>query len=378
MNNVFKKIVSVVAVAAMAVTSMVSLASCGGTTNYAENNDKFYIGATGPLTGDAASYGNSVQNGAKLAVKHLNAKGGAQFYFEMKDDQAGSTGAAANYDTLYEAGMQVSLSGVTSGSAEAFTTKANEDKVFCMSPSASADPVINTGDYSFRLCFGDPDQGTLAAKKIVEDGYATVGALYDSSDSYSKGVYDAFAAEMQKLGKEFTAKSFTSATKDFNSYAEALKDCDVIFMPFYYQNASLVAQALTQKGSDAVLFGSDGFDGIADYLQGVNNKVMYITPFDVNSTDAKVQAFVAAYEAEYGEKPDQFAADAYDVVMAIAQAMEQAGITDTTTAPDVIADKLVEVFTSSNFSFDGVTGSGMTWNKSGACTKDPMIVELNY
>ena len=149
-------------------------------------------------------------------------------------------------------------------------------------------------------------------------------------------------------------------------------------MPFYYQDAALVAQSLTQKGSDAVLFGCDGFDGIASYLEGVSNKVMYITPFDATSTDANVKAFVEAYEAEYGVTPDQFAADAYDVVMAIAAAMDAAGITDTTTAPSVIADKLVEIFTSEDFSFDGLTGSGMTWAASGACTKDPQIVELNY
>ena len=159
-----------------------SMASCSK-SKLGFKDDTIKIGATGPLTGDAASYGTSVMNGAMLAVKHLNEKGGLQFSFDIKDDQAGSTAAATNYDTLYEDGMQVSLGGVTSGSGEAFATKANEDGLFAMSPSASADPVIKTGKYSFRLCFGDPDQGKLAAQKRVEDGYTNIGALYDSSDS---------------------------------------------------------------------------------------------------------------------------------------------------------------------------------------------------
>ena len=377
MKNVFKKIVATALAVSVMTACAFSLASCSKSDlGFKDNTIK--IGATGPLTGDAALYGTSVMNGALLAVEHLNQKGGIQFSFDIKDDQATSAAAATNYDTLYEDGMQVSLGGVTSGSGEAFATKAVLDKVFCMTPSGSADPVINTGKYSFRLCFGDPDQGKLAVEKIIEAGYTNVGALYDSSDSYSSGIFDAFEKAMAAAEKTFVKKSFTSETTDFSSYAEELKDCDVIFMPFYYQKASLVAQALTQKGSDAVLFGCDGFDGIADYLNGVTNKVMYITPFNANSDDAKVKEFVEAYEARFGKTPDQFAADAYDVVMAIAAAIEKAGITDANISAAELGEKLVEVFTSEDFTFDGLTGSGMTWDARGACTKDPQMVELNY
>lgn len=377
-KNVFKKIVATVMAAATTLAACFALTSCGDKT-FEKNS--FKIGGTGPLTGDNASYGISVQNGAKLAVKHLNEKGDVKFSYAMLDDQCDPVAAGANYDTLIDAGMQMSLSGVTSGAAEAFATKANVDKLFSMSPSASADPVINNKDYSFRLCFGDPDQGQLAAQTIkagIDAGtYATVGVIYDNSDSYSEGLYQAFADEMEALGVQYVEAKFDKDNKtEFGTQVSALKDCDIVFMPFYYTEASLFIKQAVAAGSDAVFFGSDGFDGIAELIPGVTNKVMYITPFDVKSTEQAVVNFVAAYEAEYGVKPDQFAADAYDVVMAMAKALEIAGVTDYNMSAEEMSAVLISTMTSSSFSYDGLTGDGMKWTKDGKCVKAAKIVEL--
>ena len=372
MKNVFKKVLSTALAVATVATMAFGLASCGGS-----KNDAFVIGGSGPLSGDAASYGISVNNGAALAVKHLNAKGGSQFKLVMKDDQADPAKAKDNYDILYDDGMQVSLGGVTSGAGEAFAEKANVDQVFCMTPSGSADPVIKDKDYSFRLCFGDPDQGVIAAEKIKEMNVAKVGALYDTSDTYSAGIYAAFKTKMQELGVAYTEATFDAENKtDFSTQAAALSDCDVVFMPFYYNEAQLFIKAAVSGGSQAVFFGCDGFDGIAKYVTNVTNKIMYITPFDVNSDDQKIVDFVAAYKAEYNAEPDQFAADAYDVVMVIAAAMEKAGVTDYDIDPAELGEKLVAAVTAADFSYEGLTGK-MTWDKSGACTKEPNIVELN-
>lgn len=370
-----KTLVKILCVAMVFAMLIPCFASCG------EKNTAFKIGATGPLTGEAASYGISVQNGAKLAVKHLNEKGTVKFEFNMLDDKAGATDAATNYATLYDWGMQFSLGGVTSAAGEAFAKAADIDSLFCMTPSGSADPVIKDLKYSFRLCFGDPDQGTIAADTIKEmkDEYAAlvVGAIYDESDTYSSGIYDAFETRMEALGITYSVQTFDAENKvDFSTQAEALKDCDIIFMPFYYTEASLFIKKAVEKQSDAVFFGCDGFDGIAEKVTEVENEIMYITPFDVNSTDAKVKAFVDAYKAEYGAEPDQFAADAYDVVMVLAAALEAKGITDYDLSADELADILYDAITAEGFSYDGLTGSGMKWGKDGKCTKAPKIVVL--
>ena len=372
-----KKLLAIV----LAVAVVFCFAACGNdaATNYAANNTEYFIGGTGPLTGDASSYGISVQNGAKLAVEKINANGGlngVNFKFDIKDDQAAADKASTAYDQLFEAGMQISFGSVTSGSCEAFAAKAASDNLFFMTPSASADICIAEPN-AFRVCFGDPDQGILAAEELTNN-FTKIGAIYDESDTYSSGIYEAFDAKMKDLGVEYTTKTFNAENKlDFSTQVEALKDCDVIFLPIYYTEAGLIAKAAGAKGCDAVLFGCDGLDGVAGQIdETVTNTIKYITPFDVNSTDANVVEFVTAYETAYGVKPDQFAADGYDVVMAIYEAMKAAGVNDVTIDPDTLCETVKTAITADTFTYTGVTGT-MTWEESGAASKLPVIIELN-
>lgn len=374
MKKAMKKMIAVMMAAAMA-------AACGcGTSNYTADNTEYFIGGTGPLTGDAASYGTSVQKGIQIAINEINANGGldgVKFKFEMKDDKAAAADAGTGYDTLYEAGMQISFGSVTSGSCKAFAAKAAQDNVFFMTPSASEQAVIESGDNAFRVCFGDPDQGTLAAQELAGK-YANIGVLYESSSSYSLGIYQAFEAEMKKLGKSFSIQTFDSENnKDFSTQMEALKDCDAIFMPFYYTEAALAIKTAAAKGCAAVMFGSDGFDGLDGQINpedNISNTIMYITPFDAASTDPAVSAFVAAYQAaNNGETPDQFAADGYDAVMAIYQAMKAAGVKDVTISASDLSELVKKEML--KLTYTGATGT-MTWDTSGACTKVPQIVTL--
>lgn len=377
-----KKLMAVV-LAAATVFAFAGCSNNGGgfdsSASYTANNTEFIIGSTGPLTGDNSSYGMSVQQGAQLAVDEINAAGGingVQVKFDMKDDKAATTDAATGYDALYESGMNISIGSVTSGSCDSFGAKAAEDNLFFITPSASAANVIEERSNGFRVCFGDPDQGTLAAEELT-GRFTKIGVIYDTSDAYSSGIYEAFDEKMKELGVEYTVKTFDAENKkDFSTQVEALSDCEVIFLPIYYTEAGLIARAAAAKGIGAELFGSDGLDGVAGQgIDDIPNVVKYITPFDVNSKEENVAAFVSAYQAKYNELPDQFAADAYDAVYTIAKAMEKAEISDPTISPSELTDAIVPVITSDDFSVVGVTGT-MTWDESGACYKKPQIVTI--
>ena len=351
--------------------------ACGKDTNSGDKT--FLLGCTGPLTGDASSYGISVKNGAQLAVDEVNAAGGVngiKFTFDMKDDKATAEDAATGYDALMDAGMQISLGSVTSGSCESFASKSVADNLFFMTPSASAANVIANRPNAFRVCFGDPDQGTLAAKELSAK-YEKIGAIYDNSDPYSKGIFEAFDAEMKTLNKEFSTQTFDQETKkDFSTQVEALKDCDVIFLPIYYTEAGPIAKTCAAKSCDALLYGCDGLDGVVDQIDDtVTNEIKYITPFDVNSSDTKVSSFVTKYKEAFGAAPDQFAADAYDAVYAIAEAMKAANITDASISASDLCEAVKTAITSSSFQLQGVTGT-MTWDASGACNKEPQVVDI--
>ncbi len=372
-----KKIMALTLACVLAVACFAGCAKNAG--NYTGENTEFIIGATGPLTGDVSSYGVSVQAGAALAIEEINAAGGLngfKFKLDMKDDKATAADAATGYDTLFESGMQASIGSVTSGSADSFASKAVEDNVFFLTPSASAANVIENRPNAFRICFGDPDQGILAAGELTKT-YKNIGAIYDTSDPYSAGIYKAFKAEMKKLGVTFKTQSFDAENKkDFSTQVEALKDCDVIFLPIYYTEAGLIAKTATAKGSQAVLFGCDGLDGVAGQVDAsVKNEIKYITPFDANSHEEVPKKFVEAYKAKYDKVPDQFAADGYDAIMTIYEAMKKADVKDVTISATELCDILVKTITAKDFEHNGATGL-MTWDKSGACTKIPQIVVL--
>ncbi len=371
-----KKFAKIAALCLALMMLVSAFAGCGE-----KEAEQFFIGSTGPLTGDASSYGNSVNNGAMLAIEEINAKGGLNgitFKFEMKDDKATAEDAATGYDSLMDAGMQISIGSVTSGSCESFASKSVADNLFFITPSASAANVIENRPNAFRVCFGDPDQGTLAVDELVKAGYKNIGAIYDTSDTYSSGIYAAFEAEMKKRELTFKVQTFDKENnKDFSTQVDALKDCDVIFLPIYYTEAGLIAKTCVSKGCAAFLFGCDGLDGVADQIDDtVTNKISYITPFDVNSTNAVPKHFVDAYKAKYNETPDQFAADGYDAIYAIYEAMKAANIDDASIEASDLCEKVKTAITADSFKLDGATGE-MFWDASGACTKVPQIVAVN-
>ena len=362
----------------------VSLTACGSKL-FPEADSTFCIGATGPLTGDNSSYGISVQRGAQIAIDEINAAGGLngiKFSFEMIDDVAAADKAKTGYTTLFESGMQVSIGSVTSGACKSFADAAKEDNVLFITPSASAAEVIEAGDHAFRVCFGDPQQGEIAAEKLTAT-YSKIGVIYDTSDTYSTGIYEAFVTKMAALGKTtaYTTQTFNKENKlDFSTQVTALKDagCEVLFLPFYYTEAGLVAKKAASLGYNVPIFGCDGLDGIKGQLDAtVTAPISYITPFDAASTDEKVVKFVNAYKAKYNnETPDQFAADGYDAVMIIFEAMKAANVDDVDIEASALTNILKPILTGGTFKYSGVTGKDMTWTAGGSCEKAANIVNV--
>ncbi len=236
----------------------------------------------------------------------------------------------------------------------------------------------------FQVCFTDPNQGVASAKYISEQKLGTkVGIIYDSSDAYSTGIDQKFLAEAKQVSLEvvaneaFTADSATDFSTQLNNCKNA--GADILFLPIYYTPASIILKQANDMGYKPKFFGVDGMDGIltlAGFDESLAEGVMLLTPFNADATDEKTQAFVKSYKDKFGEIPNQFAADAYDCVYALQAALEKGGCTPDMSASDV-CDKLVEVFTSGDFTFDGLTGETMAWSDTGEVSKEPkgMVIQ---
>ena len=369
-----KKVWSVVLVAALVVCLFVG---CGKNDSGSANVLK--IGTIGPLTGDAAQYGNATKHGAELAAKEINAKGGIQIEVNGQDDENDAEKSVNAYNNLLDWGMQVLVGPTTTTPSVAVSAESNKDRVFMLTPSASAIKVTEGKDNVYQICFNDPNQGSASARYIAEHmAGSKVAVIYDNASAYSTGIYQTFEAKAKELGVEVV--SVTTCTEDTKDYSVQLGEAknagaDVVFLPIYYTPASLILNQAAATGYKPTFFGVDGMDGILN-LKGFDTQlaegVMLLTPFAADSTDPATVSFVKAYEEAYGETPNQFAADAYDCVYAIYQAFTASGLDVTASASD-ICDALTQQF--NTMSFSGITGADMVW-KDGQVDKAPFAVVI--
>ena len=326
----------------------------------------------------------AVQNGADLAIKEINAAGGINGYkieYNFQDDECDNEKSVNAYNTLKDWGMNILLGSVTSGCCIAVAAESSNDNMFQITPSGSSVDCINGNDNVFQVCFTDPNQGVGAAQYIGENGVASkVAVIYDSSDVYSSGIYEKFAAEAANQPFEIVAaEAFTADNKtDFSVQLQKAKDAgaELIFLPIYYSEASLILTQANAMGYATKFFGCDGLDGILgveNFDTSLAEGVMLLTPFAADAQDDATKAFVSAYEAAYGETPNQFAADAYDAIYIIKAAVEASGATPDLSASD-LCDQLKAAM--GTISVDGLTGAGMSWDADGAVNKAPKAMEI--
>lgn len=373
-----KKILCMVLSAAML---MGILCACGNTkTDDGKNsgNTVFKIGSIGPTTGEAAEYGNAVMNAAQLAVDEINAAGGINGYkveFMSADDMGDAQKAVNAYNDLKDKGMQILMGTVTSTPCMTVAENTHDDNMFMLTPSGSAVECVKY-DNAFRVCFSDPNQGVASADYIAEQKLGTkIAVIYDSSNAYSAGIYEKFKSEA--AAKNLTLVSETAFTKDSNKdFTVQLQQAksagaDLLFLPIYYNEASLILSQANKMGYAPKMFGVDGMDGILkvkNFDTKLAEGVVLLTPFAADAKDELTQKFVNSYKTKFGDIPNQFGADAYDAIYIIKAAIEKAGVTPDQSVSD-ICNALKTAMT--QIKVDGVTGLGMTWTAEGEPNKTP-------
>ena len=389
-----RKVTSLFLAVAMVATLLVGCGSTAATTDAPEATDAatadvaadgegFKVGGIGPVTGGAAVYGQAVKNGAELAIEEINAAGGvngSQLVFKFEDDEHDAEKAVNAYNTLKDWNMQLLMGTVTSTPCVAVTEKTKEDNMYQLTPSGSAVPCVQY-DNAFRVCFSDPNQGTASAKYIGENKLATkVAVIYDSSDVYSSGIYEKFAEEAKNQGIEIVAaEAFTADNKtDFTTQLLKAQNggAELVFLPIYYQEATLILKQADTMGFATQFFGCDGLDGILgveNFDTALAEGVMLLTPFAADATDDLTKNFVDKYVATYGDTPNQFAADAYDAIYIIKAALEKSGATADMSVSDICEAMKTAM---PEISVDGLTGEGMTWTADGEVNKAPKAIKI--
>lgn len=315
------------------------LAGCG--TSSGSKGDEIVIGGNLELTGGVASYGSSINEGAKLAIAEINEAGGIngkKVRYEVIDNRSENAEAVAAMTKLITEHKAVAVvAPATSGNTTAIVELANKNKVPIVTGSGTAETVTvaangTVNDYAFRTCFIDPFQGIVAANFASGELKAKSVAIYsDSSSDYAKGLAASFKAQIEKNGgKVVIHENYVAKDVDFKATLTRIKGAnpDFVFIPGYYEEVGLIVKQARELGIEVPLMGADGWDApqLVD-LAGKNalNNTYITNHYSSGDPDAKIQDFVKAFEDEYGSAPNAFHALGYDTVYFIADAIKRAG-----------------------------------------------------
>ncbi|MED3661661.1 ABC transporter substrate-binding protein [Ureibacillus sp. FSL K6-8385] len=339
---------------------MGALAGCGGNNESKDSGssgggdkDVIKIGANLELTGNVASYGSSIKQGAELAVEEINKNGGIDgkkvelVAVDNKSENSESSAAALRLATQEK--VDVMIGPATSGNVLAAVQIANQNKIPMVTASGTAPNVTENengsiNEYVFRTCFIDPFQGVIAANFATEElGVKNVAIFADNSSDYAKGLASAFKEQIEKNGGKVVAEeAYVAKDTDFKSTLTNIKKTnpEFIFIPGYYEEVGLIVKQARELGIDVPLMGADGWDSpkLVELAGAESLNNTFITNhYSSEDPDEKIQDFVKAFNDKYGEKPNAFHALGYDTVYFIKDAIERAGSLDGEKIKDALA-----------------------------------------
>ncbi|MDL0419913.1 ABC transporter substrate-binding protein [Caldibacillus thermoamylovorans] len=339
------------------------LAGCSGGQNSSGGNsgggdakgDTIKIGANLELSGEVASYGQSISEGMELAIEEINDSGGVDgkkikvVKVDNKSDNAEAASAAIRLTS--QENVLAIIGAATSGNTIAQAQIANDTKTILLSPSGTAPNVTENEDgsineYVFRTSYIDPFQGTVAANFAAKELSVKTAAIYsDSASDYAKGLAAAFKETFQKAGGKIVAEeSYVAGDTDFRSTLTRIKSAnpEFVFIPGYYEEVGLIVKQARESGVTVPLMGADGWDSptLVD-LAGKDalNNTFITNHYSAQDPDTKIQEFVTKFKEKYKDKsPDAFNALGYDSVYLLVDAIKRAGSLDREAVKDALEE----------------------------------------
>ncbi|MGO8692441.1 MAG: ABC transporter substrate-binding protein [Rectinemataceae bacterium] len=329
--------------ALFAVLSLVlagTFVSCGG-------SKYVVVGAVGPVTGAAATFGISTKNGDTLAVDEWNANGGVlgkQIKMVFADDKGDPAEGATAYTKLIQQDKAVAIVGTVMSKVSLAGAPICQAAKIPMVATASTNPkVTQVGDYIFRACFIDPFQGTVGANFAFNNLKARKAAMiYDLGNDYTKGLAEFFKAQFEKLGGKIVAdEGHDTGVTDFKAQLTKIVQAkpDIIYNPDYYNDVALIAKQARELGFKGPLMGGDGWDS-PDLVKIGGSAVegcYFTNHYSKDDTRPVVQDFIKRYQAKFNETPDALAVLAYDAMNLTLNAIKTAGKTDGPAIRDALA-----------------------------------------
>jgi len=338
--------------------------------------DTITIPVASPFTGQLASFGEGVKNGAALKASEINAAGGINgktvkivLEDELCDPKEAATVAtklANNPDVVIVVGH------LCSSATLAALPVYREAKLSAISPASTNVDIGKMSPFYFRNVYRDDFQGAFLARYVDEvKGFKRIAIFYEVND-YSMGLMSAFMKEAVKRGiKILGTEAYTSDTTDFKPQLTKFKMMkpDAIFNPGYAPQGTLIATQAASLGLKVPMFGADGLDDDLMVKNPDAEGLFVTTPFLPDKAGPQAEKFIEAYKRVYGKDPNWFAANTYDAVGMAAEAIKAVGMDR-----EKIRDYLAGI-NSLDKAYVGVAGKTY-FDENGDCLKAAFIKEI--
>ena len=334
------------------------------------------IPVASPFTGQLASFGEGVKNGALLKAEEINAAGGIngnKVAISLEDELCDPKEAATVATKLANnPKISIVVGHLCSSATLAALPIYRAANLPAISPASTNVSIGKMSPYYFRNVYRDDFQGEFLARYIAEvKGYKTVVIFYEVND-YSMGLMQAFMKEALRHNiKVLGTEAYTAETTDFKPQLTKFKMMkpDALFIPGYAPQGTLIVSQAASLGIKAGVFGADGLD---DNLMVENpdaEGLFVTTPFLPDQAGPAAADFIKTYKEKYGIEPNWFAANTYDAVGMAAAAVEAVG-NDREKVRDWLAAR-----NSMEEAYDGVAGKTY-FDQNGDCLKAAFIKEI--
>ncbi len=352
-------------------------AGCGGGAS-----KDVKIGLVYELTGGTATFGSAAANGAKLAVKEINAKGGVlgkQIQLVTADNKSEPSESANAMTKVITQDKVIAVTGfTTSSNAIAGASVAEANKIPFITAAATNPKVTvddksgKVKDYTFRVCFIDPFQGTVGANFALNSlKVKQVAVMIDNSSDYSKGLAKFFTDAFTKGGGTILAEeAYLQKDQDFKTVLTKIKalNPEMIYVPGYYEEVGKIVKQARELGITVPILGGDGWDSpkLIEIGGAAMNNTYFTNHYSVEDTSPASKTFVDAYKKEYGQVPDAMAVLGYDAMYVMVDAIKRANSAE----PDKIREAIA-----ATKEYKGVTGD-LTMNATHDAVKSAVIIEI--
>jgi len=290
------------------------------------------IGVAAALSGGAAQYGTAIRNGFQLAADEINAAGGIhgdKIVLTIEDEQGKKEDAINVFKKLiFQDKVLMTFGPTLSNSAQAADPIAQAAKTVAFGTSNTADGITSIGDYVFRNSVTEADVLPETLRVAIKHAsIKKVAVLYGNDDVFTKSGYDNFKKALEDLKLPVTTtETFAKGDVDFKAQLTKIKATNpdaVVLSALLAEGAPIMVQA-RQLGLNVPFVGGNGMNSVKifDLAKGSSDNLYVGSPWSSSNATPENGKFMKAYNDKYKTSPDQFAAQAYDGLYIVAQALK--------------------------------------------------------